>query len=136
MSQFSYAPHYPVYRVPVMARNIVATSQPLASQAGLQMIMRGGNAVDAALAAGITLAVVEPTGTGLGSDAFAILWDGSSLHGLNASGRSPAAWTPHRFSAHATMPKLGWEFCHCSRGRLRVGGIVQALRPTPLRGSF
>lgn len=74
----------------MLARNVVATSQPLAAQAGLSMLYRGGNAIDAALAAAITLTVVEPTGNGLGSDAFAILWDGSDLHGLNASGRSPA----------------------------------------------
>lgn len=100
---------YPVQRVPVMARNIVATSQPLAVQAGLRAMLAGGNAVDAALTAAITLTVVEPTGNGLGSDAFAILWDGKELHGLNASGRSPAAWTPERFAGHERMPARGWE---------------------------
>src|SRR5690606_17803977 len=88
--RLSMALPYPSSRQPVMARNVVATSQPLAAQAGLQMLARGGNAVDAALAAAITLCVVEPTGNGIGSDAFAILWDGERLHGLNASGRSPA----------------------------------------------
>ena len=67
---------YPSRRSPVMAANIVATSQPLAAQAGLAMLARGGNAVDAAVAAAMALTVVEPTGNGLGSDAFAILWDG------------------------------------------------------------
>jgi gamma-glutamyltranspeptidase / glutathione hydrolase len=71
------------------------------------MLMAGGNAVDAALAAAMTLVVVEPSGNGLGSDAFAILWDGRELHGLNASGRSPAAWTPERFADG--MVERGWE---------------------------
>jgi gamma-glutamyltranspeptidase/glutathione hydrolase len=84
---------YDIRRGPLVARNIVATSQPLAAQAGLSMLRKGGNAIDAALAAAITLTVVEPTGNGLGSDAFAILWDGAALHGLNASGRSPAGLT-------------------------------------------
>ena len=92
-----------------MARNMVATSQPLAAQAGLSMLAQGGNAVDAALATAIALTVVEPTGNGIGSDAFAILWDGAELHGLNASGRSPAAWTPERFAGLSEMPFRGWE---------------------------
>lgn len=98
---------YAVERVPVFARNMVATSQPLAAQAGLRMLLKGGNAVDAALATAITLTVVEPTGNGIGSDAFCILWDGRELHGLNASGRSPAVWTPERFNGK--MPQRGWE---------------------------
>jgi len=104
-------PHhaYPSRRSPVLARNIVSTSQPLAAQAGLSMLTRGGNAVDAALAAAITLSLVEPTGNGLGSDAFCILWDGASLHGLNASGRSPAAWTPDYFKGHDKIPFHGWD---------------------------
>lgn len=73
------------------------------------MLARGGNAVDAALAAAITLTVVEPTGNGIGSDAFAILWDGQALHGLNASGRSPAGWTVDRFAGLDEMPYRGWE---------------------------
>jgi gamma-glutamyltranspeptidase/glutathione hydrolase len=100
---------YASRRSPVMAQNIVATSQPLAVQAGLRMLLKGGNAVDAALATAITLTVVEPTGNGLGSDAFAIVWDGKELHGLNASGRSPAGWTPERFAKHSAMPNRGWE---------------------------
>lgn len=101
--------HYPSRRSAVVADNLVSTSHPLASQAGLSMLARGGNAVDAALAAAITLTVVEPSGNGIGSDAFAILWDGSELHGLNASGRSPANWEPSRFSGLDQVPFRGWE---------------------------
>ncbi len=100
---------YPSRRMPVLARNVVATSQPLAAQAGLQMMSRGGNAVDAALAAAITLAVVEPTSNGIGSDAFALIWDGKELHGLNGSGRSPLALTPARFTGRKAMPQRGWD---------------------------
>jgi gamma-glutamyltranspeptidase/glutathione hydrolase len=100
---------YPSRRMPVFARNVVATSQPLAAQAGLQMLARGGNAVDAALAAAITLTVVEPTSNGIGSDAFAMIWDGKELHGLNGSGRSPRGWSPARFSGRTHMPQLGWD---------------------------
>jgi gamma-glutamyltranspeptidase/glutathione hydrolase len=96
-------------RSPVLARNMVATSQPLAAMAGMRMLLAGGNAVDAALAAAIALTVVEPTGNGLGSDAFVILWDGRSLHGLNASGRSPTGWNPERFAGLEAMPQRGWE---------------------------
>ncbi len=90
-----------------MARNLVSTSHPLAAQAGLRMLAAGGNAIDAALAAAMTLVVVEPSGNGLGSDAYAIVWDGNELHGLNASGRSPAGWNPERFPNG--MPERGWE---------------------------
>ncbi|MEO7743966.1 MAG: gamma-glutamyltransferase family protein [Usitatibacter sp.] len=100
---------YRSQRMPVLAKNIVATSQPLAAQAGLAMLAKGGNAVDAGLAAAITLTVVEPTSNGIGSDAYAILWDGQRLVGLNASGRSPAGWTPERFAGRSAMPTLGWD---------------------------
>ena len=100
---------YPSQRSPVCARNVVATSQPLATAAGLHALRQGGNAVDAVLAAAITLTVVEPNNNGVGSDAFAILWDGYTLHGLNASGRSPSAWTPEYFKGHSRMPDLGWD---------------------------
>ena len=95
-------------RKPVVARNVVCTSQPLAAQAGLRMLSDGGSAVDAVVAAAITLTVVEPVSNGIGSDAFAIVWDGRQLHGLNASGRSPAAWTPEYFGGN-DLPLLGWN---------------------------
>ena len=110
---FTFDFPYASQRMPVMARNIVATSQPLAAQAGLQMMQAGGNAVDAAIAAAITLTVVEPTSNGIGSDGYCILWDGKSLHALNASGRSPASWTPDYFAkkypALSTLPVRGWD---------------------------
>ncbi len=92
-----------------MARNIVSTSQPLAAQAGMEMMRIGGNAVDAAIATAIALTVVEPSMNGIGSDAFCILWDGTSLQGLNASGRAPAGWGPARFAGRESMPILGWD---------------------------
>jgi len=73
------------------------------------MLRQGGNAVDAALATAIALTVVEPTSNGIGSDAFAIVWDGNALHGLNASGRSPAGWTAERFAHLEKMPERGWD---------------------------
>jgi len=106
---FNWSFPYPSQRMPVLAKNVVATSQPLAAQAGLAMLAKGGNAVDAGLAAAITLTVVEPTSNGIGSDAFAILWDGQRLVGLNASGRSPAGWTPERFAGKDAVPHLGWD---------------------------
>ena len=105
---------YPSARLPVFARNLVATSHPLAAQAGLRMLAQGGNAVDAAIATAAAMTVCEPVSNGLGSDAFCILWDGQALHGLNASGRAPAAWTPEyfqrRYGAGArTPPKRGMD---------------------------
>ncbi len=100
---------YASHRSAVMGRNIVSTSQPLAAQAGLRMLLAGGNAVDAAIAAAMALTVVEPTGCGLGSDGFAIVWDGKELHGLNASGRSPAAWSPDYFAQRGGLPEIGWN---------------------------
>jgi gamma-glutamyltranspeptidase / glutathione hydrolase len=105
--------HYPYLteRVAVVARNgVAATSQSLASQAGLRVLRSGGNAVDAALAMATTLTVVEPTSNGIGGDLFALVWDGTRLHGLNASGRAPAALTVQRVrdAGHDTMPARGW----------------------------
>ncbi len=102
---------YPSRRMPIVAaRGVVATSQPLAAQAGLSMLQQGGNAVDAALATAITLTVVEPTSNGIGADAFALVWDGSKLHGVNGSGRAPATHTPEMFDAlgHTRVPSHGW----------------------------
>ncbi len=100
---------YASQRSSVMARNIVASSQPLAAAAGAQMFARGGNAIDAAVAAAITLTVTEPTMNGIGSDGFSLIWDGERLHGLNSSGRSPAGWKRERFAGLETMPAYGWD---------------------------
>ncbi len=89
-------PAYSSRRSPVYAlRGMVATSQPLASQAGLELLMRGGNAADAAVAAAATLGVTEPTSTGLGGDCFALYYDAASrtISALNGSGRAPAGLT-------------------------------------------
>jgi gamma-glutamyltranspeptidase/glutathione hydrolase len=109
---FDFHNPYPTTRIPVFARNVVSTSHPLAAQAGLRMLWKGGSAVDAAIAAAAVMTVCEPVSNGLGSDAFAILWDGQQLHGLNASGYAPSAWTPEYFKKKygegaATPPKRG-----------------------------
>src|SRR3954466_11597369 len=103
-----YSQPYASARSPVMGNNMVACSQPLAAQAGLDMLRQGGNAVDAAVAAAMTLTVVEPTGCGIGSDAFAIVWDRHELHGLDASGGAPAGWDPGAFKGLDAMPRRGW----------------------------
>jgi gamma-glutamyltranspeptidase/glutathione hydrolase len=105
----NFAAAYPSRRPTLFGGDMVATSHALAAQAGLSMLARGGSAIDAAIAAAMTLTVVEPTGNGIGSDAFAIVWDGDRLHGLNASGRAPKAWTRDRFAGLAAMPELGWD---------------------------
>ena len=107
---FSWQFPYPSQRMPVLARNVVATSQPLAAQAGLHMLRQGGNAVDAAVATAIAMTVLEPTTNGIGSDAFALVWFNGKLHGLNGSGRSPATHTPELFAKLGLreMPAMGW----------------------------
>ena len=111
---FDWTTGYASQRSPVFARNVVSTSHPLAAQAGLRMLQIGGNAVDAAIATAAVMTIVEPCSNGLGSDAFCILWDGNELHGLNASGTAPQAWTPDYFKARygddaKTPPKRGWD---------------------------
>ena len=113
-NHFDWSAGYSSQRLPVFGRNVVSTSHPLGAQAGLRMLLNGGNAVDAAIAAAAAMTVVEPVSNGLGSDAFCILWDGQSLHGLNASGRAPSAWTPQYFRAKygadaKTPPLRGWD---------------------------
>lgn len=114
INPFDYTTPYRTTRWPVFARNVVSTSQPLAVQAGLKMLQAGGNGVDAVVAAAAAMAIVEPCSNGLGSDAFCILWDGERLHGLNASGRAPAAWTPEYFRSKygadaKAPPRRGWD---------------------------
>jgi len=114
IDSFDWTAGYPSQRLPVFGRNVVSTSHPLGAQAGLRMLLAGGNAVDAAVAAAAAMTIVEPVSNGLGSDAFAILWDGTQLHGLNASGPAPQAWTPDYFrrkhGADASAPpQRGWD---------------------------
>ena len=87
-------PSFSSYRSPVLARRgLVASSQPLASHAGLSLLMQGGNAADAAVATAAALNVTEPTSTGLGGDMFALYYDARTrqVTALNGSGRAPAA---------------------------------------------
>jgi gamma-glutamyltranspeptidase/glutathione hydrolase len=114
---FSYEFPHASKKLPVFASNVVASSQHLAATAGLRMLAKGGNAVDAAVASAIAITVVEPTMNGIGSDAFCILWDGEKLVGLNASGHSPALMTPDRYDGQAAMPSVGW-------GSVTVPGAV------------
>lgn len=91
-------------------RGMVATSQPQAAQAGLEILKAGGNAIDAAIACAAALTVVEPTGCGIGGDAFAIVWIDGEMHGLNASGPAPAGLTLGKVKAqgYEEMPEYGW----------------------------
>ncbi len=109
MAEKYWTQTYPSTRQPILARNVVATSQPLAAQAGLEMLRKGGNAMDAVLATAIALTVVEPTSNGIGSDAFALFNKGDQILGLNASGKSPKAWSPEHFSKYKEMPFRGWD---------------------------
>ncbi|MFD2701971.1 gamma-glutamyltransferase family protein [Paenibacillus shunpengii] len=102
---------YTSQRNATYAKNgMVATSQPLAAQAGLDILKRGGNAIDAAIATAACLTVVEPTSNGIGGDAFAIVWTKGELHGLNASGPSPAGISIEsvKEQGHDKMPTYGW----------------------------
>ena len=107
---------YPSQRYPLYAKNgMVCCSSPLASAAGLEILRRGGNAMDAIVAAAAALTVVEPTHNGIGSDAFALIWDEKDrrLFGLNASGPAPMLASIERILAdgkddHGKMPMHGW----------------------------
>lgn len=107
LENLSRYPYASGRRVVLGQRGAVATSQPLATLAGMEMLWAGGNAVDAAVAMAIALTVVEPTSNGIGSDAFALVWDGQ-LHGLNASGKSPQAMTLERFVDMPHVPYYDW----------------------------
>ena len=114
LTGFDWNNPYPTTRTPVFARNIVATSQPLAASAGLVMMSRGGNAVDAAVASAAVICLTEPCSNGLGSDNFAIVWDGTRLHGVNSSGTAPSTWTREYFQRRygddpAARPMRGWD---------------------------
>lgn len=90
-------------------KGMVAASQPLAAQAGLDMLKRGGNAIDAAIATAVSLTVLEPTSNGIGGDAFALVWTDGKLHGLNASGPAPQSLTIDALKkrGYQEMPRYG-----------------------------
>ena len=99
-------------RSEVIAKNgMVATSHPLASQVGIDILKKGGNAIDAAIAANAALGLMEPTGNGIGGDLFAIVWieNEKKLYGLNASGRSPENLTLEYFKENnfKSIPPYG-----------------------------
>ena len=109
-----------VTRSEVIAQHgMAATSHPLATQAALDILKQGGNAIDAAIAANSMLALMEPTGCGLGGDLFAIVWDTKmeKLHGLNSSGRSPYSLTLDHFKKLGLkkIPGRGSIVCLSSR---------------------
>jgi gamma-glutamyltranspeptidase/glutathione hydrolase len=104
--------HYPYAsrrNVVYANKGMVATSQPLAAQAGLQVLQAGGNAIDAAIATAAALTVVEPNANGIGGDAFALVWHGGKLHGLNASGPAPRGITLEKLTSQglSEVPKYG-----------------------------
>ncbi|MSQ06814.1 MAG: gamma-glutamyltransferase [Dehalococcoidia bacterium] len=123
-------------------RGMVATSQPLAAQAGLQMLMQGGNAVDAAVAAAAVLNVVEPESTGVGGDMFALVWDNrkKQVYALNGSGRAPGAASiaELRGKGHRQMPQTGvysvtvpgtvhgWETISQAHGAMPLAQVLQS----------
>ena len=101
---------YPAQRNVVYgSRGMVATSNPLAAQAGLEVLKKGGNAVDAAIATAAALTVVEPTSNGIGSDNFSILWVNGKMYGINGSGRSPKAMNLDVFKGEKKISTLGWK---------------------------
>lgn len=113
MSRIDYRLPYPSQREPVTARNIVATSVPVAAAAGLDVLRRGGTAADAAIATAACMTVVEPTTNGLGGDAFALVHDraggGTGVTGFNGSGRSPAGLDVSAFEHERRIPRIGWK---------------------------
>lgn len=119
-------------RPPALAAEaMVATSQPLATRAGLRALERGGNAADAALAAAAVLCVTEPMSTGIGGDAFALVWDGTRIHGLDAAGPAPRGADPlepveERGPRSVTVPGAvaGWAALAERFGRLGLDTLL------------
>lgn len=129
-------------RSPVLATQaMAATSQPLATQVALDVMQKGGNAIDAAIAANAMLGLVEPTGNGIGGDIFAIIWDAKTqqLYGLNGSGRSPKSLSLEWFEenghnkipSHGPLPVTvpgtvdGWFMMHNRFGKLPMAQVLQ-----------
>lgn len=105
-----YYPYSSNRMVTYAKRAMVATSQQLAAGAGLDIIKKGGNAIDAAIATAACLTVIEPISNGIGSDCFALVWYKNKLHGLNSSGAAPMSISIDAIKAdgHDVMPKFGW----------------------------
>src|SRR5713101_6532835 len=110
---------------------MVATSQPLATRAGLRMLERGGNAADAALAAAAMLCVAEPMSTGIGGDCFALVWRDGTLEGLDSAGPAPAGADPsapveQQGSRSVTVPGAvaGWAALAERHGRLGLDACL------------
>lgn len=102
---------YPSKRQIVYAKNgMVHSSVPLAAQIGIDTLKKGGNAVDAAISMAAALPLLEPTGNGLGSDCFALIWYDGKLYGINGSGITPKALTPEvvKGAGFTEMPEEGW----------------------------
>ncbi len=135
MPSFTYDFPYSTKKLPVFADNVVASSQHLAATAGLRMMAKGGNAIDAAIASAIAITIVEPTMNGIGADAFCILWDGKKLVGLNASGHSPELMTPTSMPARTRCPRRLGQRDDAGRG-VALDGTAQALRQAALRRSL
>ncbi len=107
-ASFDWTLPYSSSREPACGRAVVATSVPAAASAGLDILRRGGNAIDAAVATAACMTVVEPTTNGLGGDAFALVWDGTRVQGFNGSGRSPAGFDAAMLEGQTRFPRLGW----------------------------
>ncbi|RXT03732.1 gamma-glutamyltransferase family protein [Ammoniphilus sp. CFH 90114] len=105
-----YYPYHSRRNVTIARKGMVATSQPLAAQAGLEILKKGGNAIDAAIATAACLTVVEPTSNGIGGDAFALVWTKGKLHGLNASGPAPKSISIEAVKdrGYDVMPQYGF----------------------------
>ena len=132
MEYYDYTQPFVSRRSPVMGmRGAVATSHPLAAQAGMRMLLAGGNAVDAAIATAAALVVLEPTSCGLGGDAFAIVWDNGQMHGLNASGRAPEGLSAEAFrrAGMTKVPTEGWAPVTTPGVVGMVGPIAQVRMP-------
>ncbi len=136
---YLYHPYVSTRNTVFAKKGMVATSQPLAAQAGLEVLQKGGNAIDAAIAAAAALTVVEPASNGIGSDAFAIVWAGGKLHGLNASGPAPQSISIEavKKQGYEKMPAYGavpitvpgapaaWAALSEKFGRLPLADVVQ-----------
>ena len=129
-------------RSEVLARHgMVATSDPLAAQAGLEILRQGGNAIDAAVATGAVLDVTSQNDTGIGGDLFAIVWSArdKKLYALNSGGWAPAGWTPQFFTEKLgvkSVPGSGVERGDGSRRDLRLRRAVETLRHDDLQGNL